>query len=749
VSKSDHFYSLFFVTGGGVPIYFGASNIGSYINGKSIVHCNVNRSVIEEMRSFYPRVLKEKRRFTFNDSSLWPTQQQLLEWADGYLRKELEPCIQRVIELDMNDTAYREVLNQPFIKNRAIMDGMYPFQGIEMVQDALKQRLTRNSTTVPKSNSNGVSENDVFTSIQRGSPQQTPDPIQRIHLKIPEGQKYCPWTSNDQIVNSPCDLQLLLRYLITRVPFSYAHFNDGEMSALQRDKGKTDRGMQALSPRLQQTMRHAFYQNRSGLVYGLPCRLQFKGAHEYAMTSLENHTNVKKTQATLFIDRNYQVARKVLLAYLRMNQSSWNARKIYLVVGDTADMELFYNRTSLDSGSINVIRVPSSNAFPQGYDENVNKHLEFKQNDIVMICAGPLGRILAVEWYVLANTTTILELGSFFDMDLYGKSFGASYYDGDRDFSSCNDPEDKMWHIQKDRLLGIIAKVPDDKMHDLGKSESEEHHDNSGAINPTPVHNTDIHSITTILDARKFQLALLNSSSLHTSQYTIRMNTWHRNEQLLISINHHAKCEGVASIQIIWCDDENEPPDEVVHHKSGKVVIERHEINSLNERYRILEPTPTIAVLSLDDDVLRPCEALDAAFIRWTRHPDRIVGFYPRSVMGVGYDTQWVYSQTVMKNKYSITLPTKSSFIHRDYLDLYMAALPRAILQHIDTNFNCEDIAMSYFVSAMTEGKPPLLSDHWAIASQIELHSENGLSRKDEHMVSPPNNFVRSQLLTI
>jgi hypothetical protein len=213
------------------------------------------------------------------------------------------------------------------------------------------------------------------------------------------------------------------------------------------------------------------------------------------------------------------------------------------------------------------------------------------------------------------------------------------------------------------------------------------------------------------------------------------MNTWHRNEQALASINHHAKCEGVISIQIIWCDKDNEPPEEILKHTSGKVVIERHEVNSLNERYNILTPVTTLAVLSLDDDVLRPCEALDAAFIRWTRHPERIVGFYARTVLGVGYNTQWMYSQTIMRNRYSITLPTKACFIHRDYLDLYIAALPRPIYRRIDEHFNCEDIAMSYFVSSLTEGKPPLLSDEWTITSQIELYSQNGLSSKNGHLV--------------
>jgi len=122
-------------------------------------------------------------------------------------------------------------------------------------------------------------------------------------------------------------------------------------------------------------------------------------------------------------------------------------------------------------------------------------------------------------------------------------------------------------------------------------------------------------------------------------KYTIRVNTYRRNEQLLISLNHHSKCEGVAQIQVIWCDSENEPPLEVLHHPSGKVVVEKHIVNSLNERFHILLPTPTLGILSMDDDVLRPCQAIDSGFFRWTRNPERMVGYDPR--VHVTSESKW------------------------------------------------------------------------------------------------------------
>jgi hypothetical protein len=123
-------------------------------------------------------------------------------------------------------------------------------------------------------------------------------------------------------------------------------------------------------------------------------------------------------------------------------------------------------------------------------------------------------------------------------------------------------------------------------------------------------------------------------------QYTIRMNTWRRPEQLLISVKHHASCPGVAQIQIVWCDKEEEPPAELYNYTN--VVIERHDTNSLNERFNILEPTPTRGILSIDDDLLRPCEAIDAGFFKWTKSPHRMVGFDAR-IHVENEDGTWKY----------------------------------------------------------------------------------------------------------
>lgn len=123
--------------GGGIPVYFGAPDVGKYVNKKSFVHCDVSKDVIEEMRSFYPRRPRPRPFLFKNISSTWPTNEEMLAWADGYLRKELEPCVRRVIELDNDDAKYMSVLSEPFILNEEIMNGMYPLRGVMLAYNTL------------------------------------------------------------------------------------------------------------------------------------------------------------------------------------------------------------------------------------------------------------------------------------------------------------------------------------------------------------------------------------------------------------------------------------------------------------------------------------------------------------------------------------------------------------------------------------------------------------------------------------
>lgn len=235
-------------------------------------------------------------------------------------------------------------------------------------------------------------------------------------------------------------------------------------------------------------------------------------------------------------------------------------------------------------------------------------------------------------------------------------------------------------------------------------------------------------------------------------QYTIRINSWKRPEQLHLSIQHFRSCvDTVALVQVVWCTAQGDIPpwlfkleleagaNATTTHSNQKVVpvvVERHTINSLNERFRILSPIPTAAVLSVDDDVLRPCIALDATFVKWTHNPHRMVGFDARTIEHDANTLRWKYgykSTTERTNMYALTL-SRFAFVHQHYLQTYMVDAPAPIRTTIDQHFNCEDIALSLWVSYQTSNHaPPLLADVWAMQTQLKLHSGAAISATKGH----------------
>lgn len=87
------------------------------------------------MRSFYPRG-QRPRPFLFKNNSR-PTDEELIIWADKYLRKELNPCVEQVIALDKNDQMYSDMLKEKFILNPDVMSGVYPMRGVALAHSLL------------------------------------------------------------------------------------------------------------------------------------------------------------------------------------------------------------------------------------------------------------------------------------------------------------------------------------------------------------------------------------------------------------------------------------------------------------------------------------------------------------------------------------------------------------------------------------------------------------------------------------
>jgi hypothetical protein len=282
-------------------------------------------------------------------------------------------------------------------------------------------------------------------------------------------------------------------------------------------------------------------------------------------------------------------------------------------------------------------------------------------------------------------------------------------------------------------------------------------------------------------DAASRAAAAAAAYEAHYLRYTVRINSWKREKQLRLCLDHLLRCaagdEGdpgtsrgnkhgesaggggggglIAEIQVVWCTAQGPPPAWLLDLQNEnnnstawmkpRVTVELHEINSLNERFRILSEVSTAAVLSLDDDVLRPCVAMDAAFLKWTRQPHRMVGFDARTIVAAsegeaahkrkrgGPRLQYGYLSTTERvNRYSLTL-SRFAFVHQHYLRTYFDDMPPGIRATIDDRLNCEDIALSLWVSYQTNSSPPLLADYWALKTLVKLHSSSAISGTGDH----------------
>eukprot|EP01038_Epipyxis_sp_PR26KG_P004192 gene4192-5963_t len=228
-------------------------------------------------------------------------------------------------------------------------------------------------------------------------------------------------------------------------------------------------------------------------------------------------------------------------------------------------------------------------------------------------------------------------------------------------------------------------------------------------------------------------------------QTTIRVNTFRRLDLLKIFLDSYVQCGCVAMIQVVWSDTVNKPPQSMINEFINRnVVFEIHKNNSLSNRFKPLINIPTQSVLSIDDDLVIPCDHLLDALVVWNANRRVLVGFSPRiaakdPVAGKSKYFNWQY--TWWNGRYSIML-TKASFLHRDYLGMFHQFIPEDFLHHIDKHRNCEDIAMAHLVAEKAKAGPV-----W-VQSTVYETSASGISSGNSHFVDRSQCLDQLQRLT-
>lgn len=234
--------------------------------------------------------------------------------------------------------------------------------------------------------------------------------------------------------------------------------------------------------------------------------------------------------------------------------------------------------------------------------------------------------------------------------------------------------------------------------------------------------------------------------------FAIVINTYKRPDMLKSALNHWVNTCGLESsisqVFVVWAELEVTPPkpEEILpEYKSQlrkkKSIFKKTEFStptiefvrvpkdSLNSRFLPIKNLKTDAVFMIDDDVRIDCQSLKSSFEAWRYYPDTLVGFYPRLASP---KSGWFRSKADMiyhtwpivytHQKFNIIL-TKASFFHKKYLKMYHDddENPSEILNYIDANKNCEDIAMAFLIARKT-GKPKEIKDGYC--SECPLYTK-------------------------
>ncbi len=212
------------------------------------------------------------------------------------------------------------------------------------------------------------------------------------------------------------DYLMFIDKLKKHQPFSFAHFNDGELSLMVQNKTCTiSRGAQEYTPELRQKLIDTFLIDNPNFYRGLICPgcWDSRPVYDKAIQLLKGHS-CGITQACVFHH-----------CYLKYRHLFFDALKSYdkivWMANEHFDLSKLCRALSLDVNHQRYIMVPGKNAFAQ-YEQYSS--MNFRDGELVILLCGPLGRILAGEYFQKFPSTTFLCLGSYFDTILYGQSYG-------------------------------------------------------------------------------------------------------------------------------------------------------------------------------------------------------------------------------------------------------------------------------------------------------------------------------------
>uniref|UniRef100_A0A5B6ZHR0 Glucosamine inositolphosphorylceramide transferase 1 n=1 Tax=Davidia involucrata TaxID=16924 RepID=A0A5B6ZHR0_DAVIN len=200
----------------------------------------------------------------------------------------------------------------------------------------------------------------------------------------------------------------------------------------------------------------------------------------------------------------------------------------------------------------------------------------------------------------------------------------------------------------------------------------------------------------------------------HYSRFTLLTMTYDaRLWNLKMYVKHYSRCSSVHEIVVVW--NKGKPPELSDFDSAVPVRIRVEKTNSLNNRFKMDSLIKTRAVLELDDDIMMTCDDIERGFRVWRKHPDRIVGFYPRLIDGSPLKYRGE-KHARAHNGYNMIL-TGAAFIDSQVaFERYWSEEAKAGREVVDKYFNCEDVLLNYlYANASSTKAVEYVKPAWAI----------------------------------
>lgn len=241
-------------------------------------------------------------------------------------------------------------------------------------------------------------------------------------------------------------IQKILDYLKRGEAFTFAHFNDGEMTFIKKYLNQNHRStwfgrrQQRYNPQLGSLLLEALKTEQAGYHVGIPCSTSHPRLRALADSLITNKSTV---MPAMLLHHN--------LRYFPHIIEQLRFRECFFVMNEHQRLDVL-ERLGVNVKPENKILVPFKNSY-LCYDQL--KDWKFPDKAVVILMCGMLAKIIIPVWYRANPTVTFLALGSSLDDFIQRSNTSFRLYPGKGLPLTCNIQPTKFF------LFGWKRKCPE------------------------------------------------------------------------------------------------------------------------------------------------------------------------------------------------------------------------------------------------------------------------------------------------